>query len=43
MILATFSLCAAFTFGTPTQEPEALSKLSQLVQSLVDADEIIGG
>lgn len=42
MILAAFSLLVAQTPGTPAQEPDALAKLNQLVQSLVDEEEIVG-
>jgi len=42
MILAAFSLFVAQTPGTPAPEPQALAKLSQLVQSLVDEEEIVG-
>jgi CubicO group peptidase (beta-lactamase class C family) len=42
MIFAACSLFVALTSSIPAQEPEALAKLNQLVQTLVDEEEIVG-
>jgi CubicO group peptidase (beta-lactamase class C family) len=42
MILAAFSLLVPLAQATPAQEPGALTKLSHLVQSLVEEEEIVG-
>lgn len=42
MIFAAFSLLIALLPASPAQEPAALAKLNQLVQTLVDEEEIVG-